>query len=150
MKIKVRLRQDRANSGVLTIYYKDLKVCEFPCLGKADTRKATYHNNPSRDPTKPWGDTPTGRYGPTEIVWFDDHIKGIGEAAIPLPLEGAQGPQAEAARANGRSGLYIHAGRGSGRLRPSYGCLRLRFNDFIRVLNLLAGHKFNVIIEEEP
>lgn len=150
MKIRVTLGPDRAEPGELVVesdrgHLANLFKC--PCLGKADNGEAADHDNPTRDPTKSYGDTPTGRYPQTKVVWFDDRTP-IGEAGIPLPLEGAVGEQVEAAQRNGRSGLYIHAGRGSGTLRPSYGCLRVRFGDFVRILLLVSGHEINVTIKE--
>ena len=148
MHILATLRPDRARAGTLILAdEKGVQLYECPCLGKADNGKAAKEGNPSRDPTKPWGDTPLGRYGSTRITWYADRTP-IGEAAIPLPLVEAVGAQVEAAKANGRYGLFIHAGRGTS-LRPSYGCLRVAFPDFVALLGYLArARKFMVTIEE--
>jgi hypothetical protein len=139
LKIRITLPPDRTLPGRLT--YAQITV---PCLGKADNARAAVHGNPKRNPVHPWGDTPTGRYAPARAVWFATRTP-LGEAW--LPLEGVHG-DALTARHNGRTGLGIHAGRGSGRLVPTYGCVRLRARDFYAMLSEAGERRIEVEIVE--
>ncbi|MFQ5954015.1 MAG: hypothetical protein ACE5JZ_03015 [Kiloniellales bacterium] len=149
MSLDIALPRDRRNSGTLRLLdlASDTMLCAAPCLAKADAQGARRKGNPTRDPRRPWGDAPCGHYPRTRIVWFAERTP-IGEAAIPLPLETAIGSEAEAARTNGRSGLYIHAGRGSGRLRATYGCVRLGFRDFVSLLHAIGEREVDVTIHQ--
>lgn len=99
---------------------------ELACLGKADNRRAAEHGNPDRDPVRPYGDTPLGRYD-GKVVRFDLPDKVLGEAWIKLdPKSG----EALAGLGNGRSGLGIHGGRGDEKLMPTLGCVRMYDRDF--------------------
>ena len=140
LKILITLPADRAQPGKLT--YDQRTV---PCLGKADNARAMANGNPMRDPTFPWGDAPTGLYASARPVWFATRTP-LGEAWIPL--DGVQG-DALAARHNGRTGLGIHAGRGSGRLIPTYGCIRLRARDFYGMIGVIGDQRVDVEIVEQ-
>ena len=139
LKIHITLPSDRALPGKLT--YERRTV---PCLGKADNARAVANANPTRDPTHPWGDAPTGLYAPARPVWLATRTP-LGEAWIPL--DGVQG-DALTARHNGRTGLGIHAGRGIGRLVPTYGCIRLRARDFYGILSAIGDRRVDVEIVE--
>ena len=139
MNIRITLSPDRTQPGELSYNRKSL-----PCLGKADNTRAAAHGNSRRDPVHPWGDTPTGLYAPARVVWFAARTP-LGEAW--LPLEGVHG-DALTARHNGRTGLGIHAGRGSGRLVPTYGCVRLRARDFYTMLCVVGDRRVDVEIIE--
>ncbi len=147
LSIDIALPRDRRRPGSLRLLDSGgTALCAAPCLAKADGDRARAAGNPSRDPRLPWGDAPCGHYPETRIVWFAEPTP-IGEAAIPLPLVQATG-EAAAARTNGRHGLYIHAGRGSGRLVPTFGCVRLRFRDFVDLLHRIGAHAVDVTIRE--
>jgi hypothetical protein len=105
------------------------------CLGKADNANAAKHGNPSRDPAKPEGDTPTGVYRITEVVRDPIPRETYGPAFIRLsPVSG----QALEAWKNGRRGLGLHGGAlRDGRLRPTFGCPRLDDDAADQVASLL-------------
>ncbi len=117
-------------------------------LGKADNQRARKENNPSRDPTKPYGDTPTGKYIRTKAIIFaiEDDTYGKGW----IPLEGDTG-DALGAVEGGRDGIAIHAGRPytGGRLVPTYGCPRVSPEDFAKIVLAAAGGWIQVTIKEE-
>ena len=104
---------------------------DIPCRGKADSQNAAAHGNPDRDPTRPWGDIPSGVYRPTRLMRYDPPQRTFGRFAILL--EGQDGDALLAAQ-RGRTGLAIHGNRGNERLMATYGCLRL----FDRDMELLA------------
>ena len=128
--VSVTLPYDRSTPGRLTLRAEEGgNVLTCPALGKADNAGAAAHGNPTRDPTRPYGDCPIGTYDVTgwaptdrsnteEVDRFGPHGK--------LVLDPTGGPALEAKR-NGRYGLLIHGGRlnMSQRLRPTYGCLRV-------------------------
>lgn len=125
------------------------------CLGKADNGEALKRGNAARIPTLPYGDTPTGDYGPTRLVLFDHRHARMGIGWIPI--EGANGDalvarqkkdRADLPDEGARSGLGIHAGRGSERLVPTYGCVRLKDSDFARLAEIVGERTIEVSIGE--
>ena len=158
MKIQVILPVDRYNAGKIIYGQRNIfryldapyalqqeaGIYEVPCLGKADNAKAKTHKNPTRDPLLPWGDTPTGVYAPTHPVWLDKKTQ-LGEAWIPII--GISGDALRAVK-NGRTGLGIHAGRGSDKLKPTYGCLRMLAKDFYRMIAYINEDPIDLEITE--
>lgn len=146
-RIHVFLPADRTKPGYLHLFDDDgsAQDLDLECLGKADNGRAAAEGNPSRDPTKPYGDTPSGRYERTRIVDFDAPHARMGRAWIPLT--GETGDALEAMQ-RGRTGLGIHAGRGDGRLVPTYGCLRMLDHDFEVLAGALGDEEFRVTIED--
>ena len=130
MRIQVVLHENRVQLGTLTALDDDGSLLFGPvvCLGKADNADAAQHDNPERDPTLAFGDTPTGEYAVVELV---AHPKG--ETTLhtygPFPslLLDPQSGDALTAKQNGREGLMIHGGAPSvnGGLRPTHGCIRV-------------------------
>ena len=114
------------------------------CLGKSDNGTAARNSNPARNPLFPWGDLPIGEFEKTRAVWFDKKTR-LGEAWIPI--EGVAGDALEAKK-NGRYGLGIHAGRGSGQLVPTHGCLRLLARDFFQLLIWAGNEEMFIRINE--
>lgn len=109
-----------------------------PVLGKADNAEAAKHQNPTRWPLLPYGDTPTGvwyvrKYGP-----ISPHATyGVHAVAVLTPESG------DAAKAVKRSGIWLHGGspgasREYGFLRPTFGCLRLSDDDMGQIWTLAA------------
>ena len=139
IKVNIKLPKDRTQIGVLTC--DDLRM---DCYAKSDNGMAGKKDNPRRNPLFPWGDAPTGVFKRTSVIWFDTKTP-VGEAWIPI--EGVSG-DALTAKQNGRYGLGIHAGRGSGRLMPTYGCLRLRAKDFYNLAFYVANEKIEIEITE--
>ena len=148
MHIQINFPNGRLKLGTLKLYgtpdIGPLLLCD--CLGRAVKSKATAKGNPDRDPVKPWGHIPLGEY-PKVPVFYPKRRMSIGEAGIPLLLDGAVGEEVEQARRNRRYGLYIHAGRGSPRLLiPTFGCARIRFSEFIELLHLIGDREIAVRI----
>lgn len=148
MKLLVTLPPNRAYSGYFLATDDDgVLLASGRCLGKSDNGQAARHNNPDRDPTKEYGDTPTGDYHPTKaVMWAFENKFGKGW----IPIDGATG-QAMAAMEGGRSGLAIHAGRmySDGRLTPTYGCVRVSTVDFDKIVAAAAGGEILVTVIEE-
>ena len=137
LSVKIYLPFNRWNTGLLAVHDAEHReLFAAPCRGKADGQNAARHDNPNRDSTKPWGDTPTGAYEPTQLVEFAERIQ-LGDAWVPL--EGAEG-DALKAKQQGRTGLGIHAGRGE-KLMATYGCVRLRQKAFDRFAEIVEGHE---------
>jgi hypothetical protein len=117
-------------------------LLSMDCLGKADNQEAARRGNPTRDPTKPFGDTPTGSYHAHPFRW---------PTAPPLADRKKYGPhgwiaidpqsgQALTAKINGRHGLLIHSGElRAGNLRPTFGCVRVTDEAMKKLLDLVRG-----------
>lgn len=144
MFINVFLPRDRTRPGYLHLFDSDGErlLAEVPCRGKADNQQAAKNGNPTRNPTRPYGDTPAGVYMPSRVTRYDPPHKTFGKYAILL--EGEAG-DALKARENGRSGLAIHGGRGDGRLIATYGCIRVRDSDMQRLVDAIGDRQ--VIVE---
>ncbi len=131
---------ERLSPGTLHVENERGEVVFGPvaALGRADQATAAANNNPSRDPREPYGDTPTGAYLPVGFTLkADEGTYGPHGVIILDPVAG----DAAQAKANGRSGLLIHAGdarQSNGELRATNGCVRLSntaMANFIRVLS---------------
>ena len=149
MRLVVTLPVNRVYSGYFVATDDDGKLLTSGrALGKADNGRARRENNLPRDPTKPYGDTPTGTYRRTKANIFALERDRYGKGTIAL--EGATG-DALAAVEGGRTGILIHAGRDytDGRLVPTYGCLRVSPEDFDKIVEAAAGGWIYVTIEEE-
>lgn len=134
-------------------------VDSFGILGKADNAKAMAKGNPSRDPLRPYGDTPTGVYEPVRLVDFGDAelAKGTAVGSRWFPLVGASGDAAVACGpelmpgvagriVGGRTGLGLHAGRAGDRLFPTYGCLRLLESDLEDLCTYVGSELLEVTV----
>lgn len=129
--IRVEMSTDRDQIGSLFLETASGRrlAGPFPAYGRSDNRTADAHGNRARDPTRPFGDTPTGTYEVPRAV-----ATGPGTAYVPrsygpngaLVLKPMSGQAAQAA-ANGRIGLLIHGGdlSSAGKLRATHGCVRL-------------------------
>lgn len=129
MRIEILLPRDRSSLGTLQAFNDDGEPVVGPvkCLGKADNAAAKLHGNPDRISIKPFGDTPTGEYRVAQLISHSGeteiHTYGTYPSILLDPLAG----DALTAKQNGRLGLMIHGGDAgpSGRLRPTYGCIRV-------------------------
>lgn len=117
----------------------------LPCLTKADSQRAIEAGNHDRVPSLPYGDTPWGEYMPTQVIIFETPHKRMGAWAIPLV--GLSGQALKAMET--RHGLYIHGGRGSDRLIPTYGCVRLLDDDGEWLVDLVGTATLNIAIHED-
>lgn len=153
INIIVELHRDRWHEGSLKLLEyegfgegqaKEL-LSGIRCRGKADTARAERADNPTRDPTKPYGDFPTGDYKPTQLNIFTHPHARIGIGWIPL--EGISGQALDALNGH-RTGLGIHAGRGDERLVATYGCLRVRDTDFKKMHEIIGRKPVYVMCRE--
>ena len=148
LKLEITLPENRYNSGKMVLYDPDdfQLMPEMPCLGKADNQKAASKGNSSRDPIRPYGDTPVGIYRPTHVTIFEVPHKRLGVGWIPLT--GIEGDALVAMET--RTGLGIHAGRGGSdedRLVPTYGCIRMFDDDFDALSKAIGNHPVQVCIK---
>lgn len=152
MRIAALLPKDRTKPGTLLLLADSgAQLLAAPCLGKSDNQKAADNGNPTRDPTRPWGDTPTGMYRSAKVRRFDPEHVTLGPYAIKL--DGVSGQALEAVK-GGRTELYIHAtrtndaGRGEDRLIPTYGCLRLEDDDMKALVAAIGDTTVEIEIAE--
>src|SRR5574341_1177802 len=132
MKVFSRLPPTRYNAGELWVLDHEGRRLFGPvrARGEADNRGAAIQGNPAEDPAQLYGDHPAGLYRVIAIEQKDHETYGPYFLLLD-PLEG----EALEAKLHGRAGLGIHGGRlhGDGRLRETYGCLRLD-NDAVETL----------------
>lgn len=134
-----RIPKDRIAEGTLTFTHPGLPIIgctviadasvTFRCRGKADNQAAADHGNPDRNPRKPFGDHPAGKYKVTLVRATVSTVYSYGPWKIdvqPFDLSGhdecADRENAEA----GDDGILIHGGAldSAGKLRATFGCLR--------------------------
>ncbi|HEY9081326.1 L,D-transpeptidase [Magnetovibrio sp.] len=132
-RIYVYLPTDRWKPGFIRVFDpRGAQVLyDIPCRGKAANKDAALYDNPHRDPTKPYGDTPSGLYRPARVSAFPSKHRTFGHYAILL--EGQTGDALKAMQ-NGRTGLAIHGNRGDEHLMATYGCIRV-FDRDMALLN---------------
>lgn len=126
MMLRALLPRNRWNTGRLWVETSAGAILAgpWPCRGKADGQIALLHGNPSRDPTKPYGDHPTGTYKVSALVHNKQPVRSYGPCFILLDPVAGDALTAEEAE---RVGLAIHGGDPTpeGTLRASEGCLRV-------------------------
>jgi hypothetical protein len=149
IQIKIQLPADRTKYGTLTLESNTQTIGPFECYGKADNASAAAKGNPTRDPTKSFGDTPTGRYRGfvNKIVSTPANDRTYGPQPV-ITLDPQSG-QAKIAKENGRFGLLIHGGalNAAGRLRPTFGCVRVANDTMVKILAAIpAAEKIEVTI----
>ena len=125
-KIVVSLPRNRSSLGKLALIDDSGELIYGPvrAYGKADNAMAARKGNPTRDPKRPFGDTPSGgyavRFSPAPMA--DRSTYGQYRVGFLDPLSG----DALTAEENGRTGLWLHGGTvRDGQLRPTYGCIRV-------------------------
>lgn len=116
---------------------------DMPCRGKADNARAAKAHNADRDPTRPWGDTPSGTYRPSSMTRFRSSHRTLGPLAILI--EGETG-DALAAKQKGRTGLAVHGGRGDDKLMATYGCVRMFDRDMLALSEAIGSDPVQVIV----
>jgi hypothetical protein len=144
-QIHVHLPIDRWLPGFLVLMNAEETqlLYDIPCRGKADGGNARKNNNPERDPTRPWGDLPSGLYEEVTVSRFKPERKTFGPTAILL--NGITG-DARKARDYGRTGIAIHANRGNDRLMATYGCLRLFDRDMDLICTTIGYERVTVTV----
>lgn len=94
------------------------------CRGEADNTGAMQHGNPQEDPKRSYGDHPYGLYRVAQLLYDPKPALSYGPVFIAINPVGGE---AWEARLAGRTGFGIHGGalHEDGRLRETYGCLRV-------------------------
>lgn len=163
LTLKIVLPPDRTKTGTLTLIDPITGRALYgpvPVLGRAARNTAAIHNNPSGDPLKLFGDTPTGSYDVKSIV-----INGPGTTR-PVNVYGQSGSivldptggDALIAKGNRRTGLLIHSGRhdyssviGPEALKPTNGCIRMLDWDLGKLIEAIKSNSLvfpgNVTVE---
>ena len=171
MKILAQLPANRLILGTWSLLNDDgsTNLGPFQCDGKSDNANAAAHGNPTRDPRRQFGDTPTGDYlgtlahvpdtpenrygyglpdasGGIPVIWLTPQKgDGTSDAWVRQSSEGL----------SVNMGLAIHSGppNATGAIRPTFGCLRTSEQDFSRVVLIIAtlgaGVKIPVSIVEQ-
>ncbi len=147
--IKITLPKNRRNYGVLQVWKGPALQQEMQCMGRADTFLSAKAGNPTRDPLKVDGDTPTGEYsGETGKAPAPAHSYGPTAVIRLTPVSG----QAKLAADGGkRSGLLIHGGDLglADALRPTEGCVRVSNEGMAEIIGIIGlGWKGPVTITE--
>lgn len=134
------LPTDRAQTGTLQVILNGATMESFPCLGKADNDMARRKGNPSRNPERPYGDTPTGTW--TVRVGITKREQDVYGKHPVLMLWPTGGQAMKAYNIGRRSGIWIHGGEPSatGGLRPTYGCIRVLDETMARLHELIRQH----------
>jgi hypothetical protein len=152
LTISIKLPADRTRTGTLVIVDPITGVNLFgpvPVLGRAARNTATAHGNPNGDPLQPFGDTPTGGYRVVDIVangaGTSRPVAQYGQSGS-IVLDPASGAAATA-KANGRTGLLIHAGRhafssvvDARALKPTNGCIRMLDWDMAELIKVVRNN----------
>lgn len=150
--IRVKLPGNRLKTGMLELVDPITGLAIYgpvPVLGRAARNTAAQHGNPTGTPTLPFGDTPTGNYNIPSIL-----LSGTG-TSHPADRYGSSGVivldpmngQAATAKANGRTGLLIHAGRQvatptplPSHLKPTNGCIRMLESDLAGLIQAIRDN----------
>lgn len=148
MRLTITLPTERTKLGSAT-----LGGTVFACLGKSDNQTAAAHNNPTRNPLLPFGDTPLGTYIGTVVpAGADTAGYGPNKRILLTPVSG----DCVKAEKNGREGLMCHGGDPNpeytqwGGLRPTFGCVRLSNADMGTVLAAILGaERLDVVIQAQ-
>lgn len=141
MTLTVTFPTDRAQQGTLRAFVGNTQVGEWPCLGKADNAKAKASGNPTRNPLKQFGDTPTGTWK-VRVGIVQTDIATYGTLA-PYTLWPTGGQALEShSPENRRTGIWIHGGalNKAGGLRPTYGCIRVHDATMAALQDLTRKH----------
>lgn len=145
IRLFAKLPHDRTAEGTLWAV-EDARLVVGPdrCCGKADNQAAIAHGNPTRDPLKPFGDTPCGVYRIIEVDRISDKEQNQHFGPVFLKLRPVAGDAARSGSEHNRSGFGIHGGPllEDGQLRPTNGCLRTG-DAFVLILADLIEAEFN-------
>ena len=149
LTLKIKLPADRKKTGTLTLVDPLTGLPLYgpvPVLGRAARDTAKAKGNPSGNPLFGYGDTPTGSYRIANI------LANGPDTTRPVEKYGQSGsivldPQsgdAKTAKDNGRTGLFIHAGRhafsavvGPQALKPTNGCVRMLDWHLAQLINVI-------------
>lgn len=158
LHFEVRLKKNRNIPGKLLVFETEshhrqcskVPIVEFNTLGrgsrgKGDTQFLTN------------GNTPMGFYKISELVNTRKWSQSSFGANGAFRLKPLAGKALIAESVFGRDGLLIHGGatRKSGKLRPTWGCLRLRNKDVVELKKIVNErlhqngqcHELNITVE---
>jgi hypothetical protein len=139
MRIEITLPRNRWHLGTLRLLDGEVQRLSCPCYSKSDSIAAAQAGNPTRDPFRRNGDTPTGRYRGTVERRVMEPERSYGKWP-PIRLHPVSG-DALTAHNNGRRGLLIHGGHpnNNGNLRATNGCIRIADKHQNELLSLLRA-----------
>lgn len=151
--LQVSLFHDREKLGSYKLVNEktNVTVQSGVVLGLSDNSAAKAHDNPMRDPLKPFGDTPTGVWiGTLFAASTDTHAYGPNKRLLLTPVSG------DAKTASTRTGIMCHGGdlnpfyKQWDGLRPTDGCLRFHDAEIKSITDFVsaAGTKVNVTVTE--
>jgi lipoprotein-anchoring transpeptidase ErfK/SrfK len=136
VQIEVILPDNRDKKGVMVVSKENKKIAKFEVLGRGS-------RGPGNTQFLEKGNTPSGVYSGNEIVSTEDWSQtsyGPNGAIRLKPISG----NAFLTGAH-RKGLLIHGGelasKGNwkGSLKPTHGCLRLKNEDMILLINIVKN-----------
>lgn len=142
--------RDKLGSYKLVNEKTNVTVQSGVVLGRSDNSAAKAHGNATRDPLKPFGDTPTGVWIATIFAASTDtHAYGPNKRLLLSPVSGD-------AKAASRTGIMCHGGdlnpvyKQWDGLRPTDGCLRFHDAEIKSIIDFssAAGTKINVLVTE--
>jgi hypothetical protein len=152
LRIRISLPDNRDYAGRLEVLDANGVVFgPVPAAGRAHDDPAPAHGNASRNPLRPYGDTPLGTYAVRGIVesgagtGLDSEEYGSHGVVLLEPRSG----QAALADAHGRLRLFIQGGSRDG-LRATAGAVRLRDLDQQQLVALLRREPGRVRCEILP
>lgn len=152
LELRVKLPDNRLKTGTLELVDSTTGLRVFgpiPALGRGARNVAKDHGNPNGKATLPYGDTPTGNYQVPRV------LKSGSGTSHPADVYGSVGVivldpiggEAAAAKANGRTGLLIHAGRQvatptplPSHLRATNGCIRVLEPDLAALIQAMKDN----------
>ncbi len=166
LTIRVQLPNNRDKTGTLELIdpVTGLPLAgPFPVLGRAALNTAENNGNSNADSLKPFGHTPLGGYRVERIQSNGDgtsrpiEVFGSTGSIVMEPTSG----DAATAKANGRVGLLIHAGRQPNsptplpsHLKNTNGCLRMLEGDLSDLIHKIESNSFlfpgKVVIKITP
>ena len=152
MTLSVTLSKDRKILGTIESRSDAGRIGgPWECYGKSDNAKAAAQGNPTRNPLKKFGDTPTGTYSLTLAGQPQADTRTFGPHPV-IMMEAKSGQCLDAVSKGGRAGIWLHGGHlnGVGKLRPTYGCLRVHNATMVEIIALVKqfGPLEEMIVKE--
>jgi hypothetical protein len=147
-KLHVTLHKNRSLVGIAVLTMATGST-SFACLGLSDKTAAEAHGNPERDPLKPFGNIPTGKYDALSTVAgsparsYGPNRRFLLKATAGQALEACSAPDP-------RWGLMMHGGDPlpKGGLRPTHGCIRFSDADMAKLIELVGADVLEVTVAE--
>lgn len=157
--LQARLPSDRGKGGELRLVDAatgETVLGPLPCLGLASKSLANEKGNPRLDPTKGFGNTPTGSFDVLGTLPASEEPK-LRDSFGPIPRLRIVGRSGDALvrEAWAKDTLRIHGGRKADQknryLRPTAGCIRVFNADMQSLLDYIQKHEitypFQLVVE---